>query len=254
MNHFGTLVSTQPVMTQELPLVHTSRCEFLDTIVASHKIASPKPCPVFHEYLVYLFYGRPAYRSTRGSRPGEGLALCPVCFVFKPRTVSKSICRVFPCDSGALSTDLFKPHLTVADLPELELEPVIESARRLVPFLFETNENYFVGKARVGVALGEDSPGQRFHQLLIGSGPSACDDRKSAIEVQVRDAVSLKGQLECVMLPREFLDDAKIRTAVLDEWKCDPLDYPTFYGAAPTEYYPVVRQQLFDRLMFSRPL
>jgi len=251
MSSFRTLVSTQSAMAEELPLVHTSRSEFLTSIVASHKIAPPEECPVFHEHLVYLFYGRPAYRSTKGSQPGEERPLCPVCFVFKPHTVSRSICRVFPCDSGALSTNRFTPPLTEGDLHELELDPVIESARRLVPLLFETNDNYFVGKARGSVSFDVGTPGQRFYQLLIAPGPRNYDDRRSAIEVQVRDAVSLKDQLLCVMLPRESLKD--ISKAILDEWQCPLLDYPTFYGAAPIEYYPVVRHQLFEYLRISEP-
>ena len=246
MNSLRTILSAQKVMAEELPLVHTSRCEHLPGFVASHQI-EPTYCASFKESLIYLFYGRPAYRSKKGQKSGESKELCPVCFVFKPRTVSKKICRVFPCDSGALSSDLFAPHLTPADMQELELEPHIESARRLVPLFFESNANYFVGKVRASLTLAGTSAAQRLHQLLLTFGPVNYDDRRSAIEVQVKEAISLRNQLLCVILPREFLDDTTIRRTILEEWNCDPVHYPTFFGDSPMEYYPVIRQELFKR-------
>ena len=66
---------------------------------------------------IYLFYGRPAYRSHRGSRGGEPIVLCPVCFVFKPRTVSQVVYRVYPCDTGAVAADRFTPEILAGDLP-----------------------------------------------------------------------------------------------------------------------------------------
>ena len=71
---------------------------------------------VFHESLVYLFYGRLAYRSNRGSMEGEPIVLCPVCFVFKPRTVSQVVHRVYPCDTGAVAADRFHPEILASDL------------------------------------------------------------------------------------------------------------------------------------------
>ena len=135
MTNFRSTVNSHPAMAKELPLIHTSRCEFLNSFTASHTL-EPRLCNVFSESLVYLFYGRPAYRSQRGGRYGEPIALCPVCFVFKPHTVSSSIHRVFPCDSGAVTSARFEPELRAADLTELSLKPEIESARRLVSLIF----------------------------------------------------------------------------------------------------------------------
>jgi hypothetical protein len=119
MTSFRTLVANHAGLAEELPLIHTSRCEFLPS---------------------------PAYRSHRGSRGGEPIVLCPVCFVFKPRTVSRIVHRVYPCDTGAVVADRFRPELLASDLAQLVLDPQIESARRLVSLLFERNSDYFVGK------------------------------------------------------------------------------------------------------------
>jgi hypothetical protein len=118
---------------EELPLVHTSRCEHLPDFMKSHAL-EPQQCPVFGEKLVYLFYGRPAYKSRIA--PGESIALCPICFVFKPHTLSSDFARIFPCDSCALQGEFFKPTLGSADLMNLELDPTIDSIRRYVDLFF----------------------------------------------------------------------------------------------------------------------
>lgn len=240
------VVDRHPGLAEELPLIHTSRCECLPNIVATHRL-DPQPCPVFAESLVYLFYGRPAYRSARGERGGESIALCPVCFVFKPRTVSRNVHRVFPCDTGAVSNDRFVPEILASDLSGLELEPSIESARRVVNLLFDRNANYFVGRVVSGRSFPTSDIATRFYALLQRSGPVDYDDRKSAVEVQANCAIDLKDQLLFVVLPKEFLEEVAIRDAIINLWNCDPITYPTFLGDAPAQYYSVVRQKVTER-------
>jgi len=240
-------VAAHPAMEDELPLVHTSRCERFSGIAASNSL-EPNDCAVFGESLVYLFYGRPAYRPSGHAAPGEGLPLCPVCFVFKPRTVSRMIRRLYPCDSGAVATERFAPEITSADLAALALEPQIESARRAVSLLFDRNAQYFVGKAVVGKTFASGTLERRFYELLLRPGPVDYDDRKSAIEVQVDHAISLTDQLLFVVLPSEFLEAPAIRNVILNVWNCDPVRYPTFHGDSPSAYYAVVRDHVAARL------
>ncbi len=246
MTSFKTLVAQHGVMADELPLIHTSLCEHLCAITTTHAI-EPRPCDVFKESLVYLFYGRPAYRSSRGIKNGEAIALCPVCFVFKPRTVSCSLRRIFPCDTGAVAGDLFAPDITSVDLGELEIDSQVENARRAVSLFFEQNSNYFAGRVAAGRVFPAGSVEARFYALLKRPGPVGYDDRKSAIEAQVNHAIALKNQLLFVVLPREFLEIAAIRHAIINEWNCDPIPYPTFQGDAPAAYYSVVRQKVTER-------
>ena len=246
MTTFRSIVTGHGGMADELPLIHTSRCEFLDAFTTAHSL-EPRPCKIFKESLVYLFYGRPAYRSEHGSRYGESIALCPVCFVFKPRTVSLSLRRVLPCDSGAVDKPLFEPELHSSDLGDLELDPVIESARRLVSMVFESNAKYFYGKVKAGVGFPDGTLGKRYCDLLLRPGPTDYDNRKSAIEVQVAKTISLKNQLSFVVLPREFLEETSVKEAIYKSWNCDAIDYPTFEGDAPRAYYSVVRNEVAKR-------
>ena len=233
-------------MTDELPLIHTSRCEFLPSIISTGTL-EPRPCEVFKESLLYLFYGRPAYRSTKGTKSGEPIALCPVCFVFKPRTVSRSVQRIYPCDSGAVAHDRLIPEITAADLNRLAVEPQIENARRIVSLLFQSNRDYFIGKVVSGKTFDVGTSEARFYSLLQRPGPVDYDDRKSAIEVQVDHSISLAEQLLYVVLPKEFLEEPAIQNAIINVWNCDPITYPTFNGDAPAVYYAVVRQKVAER-------
>lgn len=246
MASFRQLVTRHTECTEELPLIHTSRCEFLPNFVTTH-VLEPQPCNIFRESLVYLFYGRPAYRSTRGTKGGESIALCPICFVFKPRTVSQRLHRLYPCDTGAVVTERFIPEILAEDLTQLALEPQIESARRLVSLMFRRNNDYFVGKVVQTHSFPPGSVGARFHALLMRDGPVEYDDRKSAIEVQVTQAIALQDQLLFVVLPNEFLQDAVIRDTIINVWNCDPVRYSTVKGDSPSSYYAVVRQKIQER-------
>ena len=246
MNSLNRLVTSHSSMTEELPLIHTSRCEFLPSIISTGTL-EPRPCEVFKESLLYLFYGRPAYRSTKGTKSGEPIALCPVCFVFKPRTVSRSVHRIYPCDSGAVAHDRLIPEITAGDLHDLAVAPQIENARRMVSLLFEHNNRYFLGKVVSGKSFDNGSPEGRFYSLLQRPGPADFDDRKSAIEVQLIHRISLAEQLLFVVLPKEFLEDPPIRNAIINVWNCDPITYPTFNGDAPAVYNSVVRQKVAER-------
>lgn len=243
---FRQLIAAHTGTQEELPLIHTSRCEHVEAIITSNAL-TPRYCSVFKESVLYFFYGRPAYRPSAPAPGGDIIPLCPVCFVFKPRTVSTSLCRVFPCDSGAISQGLFDPHIASSAIAELELDPHIDSARRLVSAFFQTNRDYFVGKVRTGVSCGSCEMATKYYGLINAPRVHAFDDRKSAIEIQTHHPASLAGHLLFVVLPNEFLEVPHIRSAILNEWNCDPIGYPTYNGDSPTSYFSVVREMVHKR-------
>ena len=142
---------------------------------------------------------------------------------------------------------VFTPEILASDLAQLALDPQIESARRLVSLLFARNSDYFVGKVVQTRAFTPGSVEARFYALLMRAGPVDYDDRKSAIEVQVNQAITLRDQLLFVVLPKEFLEEAAIRDAIINVWNCDPVMYATFRGDTPASYYSVVREKVRER-------
>jgi hypothetical protein len=243
------IVAAETATAEELPLVHTTRCEILPYIVASHELRSLTECDVFHEHLLYFFYGRPAYRHKDGGKPSGKLDLCPVCFVFKPHTIGSAAKRVFACDSGGIEKSRFVPHLAPPDRDELQLETTLESARKLVALLFGDNGRYFSGKAQAAMptAFAAGSPAARFHALLTDTGPIAGDDRRSAIEVQMGSPVALNHNLLCVVLPKEMMEQPGVRPTIQQVWQTETLHYETYPGVPPHEYTATIRDALRRR-------
>lgn len=240
------IVAAQAAAAEELPLVHTTRCEVLPDIVANNELRSVNPCDVFHEHLIYFFYGRPAYRHALGVNPAGDMELCPVCFVFKPHTISANLKRVYACDSGGIVGQRFEPHLTPPDRDELQLDNTIASARQLVPLVYGSNERYFLGQAHPAVpaAFAAGSPAQRFHALLTDAGPLAADDRRSAIEAQKDSPVPLLQNLLYVLLPYDTLSDPNVRRAIREVWQTDPIGYDFYPGAPANDYVAEIRRTL----------
>ncbi len=237
MTKLRTIVSAEVAVAEELPLVHTTRCDVLPHIVTSHELRGGE-CDVFHEHLVYFFYGRPAYRTSGGSKPAGDLDPCPVCFVFKPHTIGSGAKRVFPCDTGALSGGNFENHLYATDRDDVELDATIDSARKLVPLVFGDNSRYFFGNVTPTLpgAFPPGTAAARFHALLTDTGPLQADDRRSVIEVQLDSPVALEHHLLYVILPRELLNQAGTREAILQIWQADPIGYDIYNHRQPHEY------------------
>lgn len=244
MSPFQAAVSDCMPAAGELPSIHTSLSECLESFARTGQI-EPRECNVFGESLIYLFYGRPAYRSSRSSTAGATVALCPVCFVFKPYTVTANLHAAYPCDTGALVENRFSPEILQSDLQHLALEPRIESVRRAVTLFFETHSSYFAGRASSIRTFPEGTVMDRFQKLLTRRGNE--DDRKSAIELIANRPLPLKDQLLFVVLPNEFLDDPMILNIILHEWNCDPIGYSTVQASSPADYYGVVRDLIIRR-------
>lgn len=238
MTTLRKIVAAETAVAEELPLVHITRCEILPYIVANHELRSTTKCDVFDEYLIYLFYGRPAYRSALGSEPSGNLDLCPVAFVFKPYTIGHLAKRVFACDSGGVQRGYFENHLHPPDRDEMQLDTTLDSACKLVSLIFGDNSRYFLGKANAAVplAFAPGSPAARFHALLTDTGAIAGDDRRSAVEVQMDSPLVLDHHLLYVVLPKDILNEARTREVILQTWQATPIGYDVYVGKQPHEY------------------
>ena len=249
MKTLREIVNAETAAAEELPLVHTTRCEILPYILASHELGSVTECDVFHEYLLYFFYGRPAYRHPLGGEPSGKLDLCPVCFVFKPYTIGIGAKRVFACDSGGIHNGYFKEHLHPTDRDEMELDAKLDSARKLVPLVFGDNDHYFLGKAKtvLPAPFAAGTPAARYYSLLTDTGQLAGDDRRSAIEVQMDSPLALDHHLLYVVLPSDKLNDPVTRETILQTWQADPIGYDVYVGRQPHEYRTTICEILKHR-------
>jgi len=131
----------------------------------------------------------------------------------------------------------------------MQLDGTLDSARKLVPLVFGTNEQYFLGNASAPAptSFPVGSPAYRFYMLLTDNKMRTADDRRSAIEVQMPSPVSLNRDLLCVVLPNEILDRSDVRQAILEIWQCDAIGYDVYMGDSPNSFASVIREKLKQR-------
>jgi len=156
---------------------------------------------------------------------------------------------MFPFDSGAWQGGRFKKHIASDQVAHYELTAAIDSARRITHLFFETNTNYFVGDAKKGLAIpASEIEAASYYQLITEEGEADYDDRRSSIELQARDNITLKDTLLTVILPCSFLQSAAVRNVIVKSWRTYPLAYSTVKGTMPSEYNPVIRAMLQEHL------
>lgn len=122
--NFAALVRAAPVSPVSLPLTHvTDGYSFRD--IMGNEALVPSPCRIFGSDLVYLFYGRPAYRSAAELESNGIDAYWPVCFVMEPGAAAAM--RIYPFDSGAFHHGRFSrlTHLKMIK-EDFELDPDLQ--------------------------------------------------------------------------------------------------------------------------------
>lgn len=228
-------------LPDELPLVHTSRCEWASNLVATQEL-QPRRCHVYDEDLLYLFYGRPAYRIK--DKGFHDIAYCPICFILKLNRSSLGVKRVLPIDSGGVSEGRFSPHIEPGQRDLLELDTSVDAAKKLVDVLYKNNRSYLYGVCQP-LDQFVDAPDvlvKQYVNMLHDPEVSRADDRRSVIEFQATTKVSLSDDLQAVVLPEALLDQFGLRELVLKRWNALPITYPTFKATSPSEYTSVIRE------------
>lgn len=218
-------------MGDALPLVHVTEMGIGKAVIVSGHLKA-RPCNVFGRDLLYFFLGRPAYRLRDEEQPSRYISRYPCVFVVDPTYVKPD--QVYPFDTGAAYAGYYEnadPHLGIQDYL---LEGTHEGARRQLGFAFESTEDYFQGRLKPGLADDVPDFDQATHSFITIASqanrginePGKYDDRASAIEIATTDYVDLKGAVELVIMPQQFLEgkDGSKNHELLDRMK--ELDLP----------------------------
>jgi len=233
---FNFSVKTQGL----LPFFHSCDAFYLTSILEQKKLA-PAQCTVFkNEKLLYLFYGRPAYKSSIKEVAGLH-SLLPVSFILNANAINK-IKRIAPFDTGAFKFGLFKDYIHPGmKLDTFFLKPDKKSISKTVSYFFDTNEQYYASKPRKQVefdALHFEI--ESYYELLKGIGQGKVDDRKASIEVQLQSGITLNSKtVEAVILPENFLSSKIIQQKVINELKAEVITYEA-YGVPSNHFYTEV--------------
>ncbi|TPL49775.1 hypothetical protein [Mesorhizobium sp. B2-4-6] len=236
------LLATAPI-SRRLSLVHCttvgSGLNLLD-----HGNLKPTRCPVYKTDLLYLFYGRPAYKPAAGVGASGILDLAPICLVLDPTLIDSAV-RVVPFDSGGFARyeALIGPNLKRSDF-ELNGDPSLPL--RLVKAFYQTNRNYY---DQAPTVRESDLPPSRrtaraLARLINDPAIRNIDDRCGAIELQFSTAIPLADALQAIVAPSAMLDDSDVLQALARCPGAVPIPYKTYGRFEPLGFANTIYERV----------
>ena len=198
-----------------IPSTHISDAYNFDDILSEERLGTSL-CDVMNEELVYLFYGRPSYRTRKTKRINlEHDA--PIVFIFDTNKL-QSIRNIFPFDSGAFKIGLYSEYFNKnSKLEDFQLTPGTDTLRNLVRVFYGSNEEYFKGASRQNYepSLKEfevEGLREMSKQPPISTDNASQDERSNTIEIQIDEPLYFTECLLGVVLPTRYLDDDETRS------------------------------------------
>lgn len=183
-----------------LPLVHSTDWARFLAITRVGNFQTGAKCPVYDEYLLYTFYGRPAYRLRDDGVAYHNLSYMPVCFVLNPGLIASSL-RIMPFDSGGF--DLYGPAMHPSFTRKMfEMAPEQASANRVINAFWGSNKNYADKNCPSNLTFAATSELlTHYYQLITNKISSDFDDRCSTLEIQLPVPLGLKGNVAAIAVP-----------------------------------------------------
>lgn len=229
------LAATEPA-EEQLHLTHsTSANAALE--VMENLLLRTTPCAVYErEELLYLFYGRPAYKPARVEHASDMQELAPVCFVLDPQVLAQAK-RVLPFDSGGFGR--YHPFLgPTLSRPDFELSGDANWPARIVSGFYRSNRRYFDQQPAISA---NDIPMSRlaargYARLIADPSLADDDDRRGSIEVQLDADLPLKEVLRAIVAPPLLLNDPIVLAALEMCPSVEILSYSTYGRHRPQDY------------------
>ncbi len=230
-------------------LMHSAPVTIGADIILSGELRT-RPCTVYTgEDLLYLFYGRPAFKPLPGLPASAIAEHLPMCLVVDPTLLGDAV-RILPFDSGGYGR--YAAHTgPLVQRADFELGPGCEVPMRLVRAFFETNRNYYIqtptsNDAAIPVSQRE---AKAFARLSRDPALADDDDRRSTIEVQIGRAVPLATALKAVVAPPVLLSDTEV-VRVLDTMPdVKRVTYNTYGRQQPIAYVGSLYDRVSDFLV-----
>ena len=213
-----------PPTPTSLAWCHTTDAFRLRDMIKSGSV-SPRRCNVFEQDLLYLFYGRPAFRRDEDQQLRLS-AKAPVVIVFAPNLATQG-CRMFPFDSGAFELRYQGWTHRGMELQDFEIECSPEAARRHVSAFFSTNEQYVRLLPSIPVIpFVGDFEVESIVQLLSDPSSTNADDRRLAVELQVEQVVPFESPwVLALIVPSELIQAPWLRSFISSAASIDILTY-----------------------------
>jgi len=228
-----------------LPGVHTTNGSSFNEILQYNKLRL-KVCTYYQKPLLYLFYGKPAYRLQRGSNLSTRLSGdAAVCFVLNT-TKLPDMHRAFALDTGASfgnRYDDYLPQGVSIDDFEIAANPV--SVAKLVKAFFDENERYVNGSAKESIKFSPLDVVSDVYKAIASSTVSTFDDRACTCELQYDAELEInKDTIHTVVIPDMLFGETRIQKK-MREWGVKPITY-RFRRAKPEDRTEVICEKLGD--------
>jgi hypothetical protein len=227
---FREFVHCAPVAAGGIGLTHVTDCVNIGSVLASGKL-EPRPCAVFKKDLLYLFYGRPAYRRRWDGEATSNLGYARICFILHDDVAQKAS-RILPFDSGGYDRfkHAFHDQLTLEDF---EIDPT-DSPKKIVSAFYDDFPAYYWMRPTTGLTFPlSQNIVDSYYKLITGNLKETFDDRCAAIEVQLEQSLPLAGQVLAIIGPNQMFDDPDLMSQ-MKIWGAEPRGYklPSLFNPA----------------------
>lgn len=249
--HFDSRLDVDELVEYSLPLFHSCDGFTFRKILESKKLL-PSKCVVFkNEKLLYLFYGRPAYKNSDPLSHKLG-HLLPTAFILK-NSIGIGGKRIAPFDTGAFKRGLFEKYMhPKMQIEDFLLSPGVDGIRKTISYFFGSNEKYYIGEPKSELNCDSmDFEIRAYHSLINGVVPEEADDRKASIEIQLDHEICLsKDTVQAVICPKEFERSNIFKRVVKDELNAEVITYLS-YSLPSNSYHALVLNLVQEYLKSS---
>lgn len=234
-NNFRRFINNLESLQTHIPFVHSTDAYSLKDILENKSI-DPQSCGIFTgEELIYLFFGRPAFRPNLQEESASLAHYAPVCLILK-KDFRISTRRAFPFDSGAFQKNLYGSFMhKKMKLGDFSLDFDSGIPGKVVNFFFGSVERYMIGKAKAEIEIdSSEFEVYSYHALLNFRESNEIDSRSSAIEFQTSSKIMVEEAVAAVVLPQSFVDGSI--GDILNNAGIEVLPYRGYDRLRPVEY------------------
>lgn len=229
--------------SRNLGLLHCTPVLHGVQAIADQELAA-RPCTVYGGTpMVYLFYGRPAFKPLSGFDASGIREHLPMCLVLDPALLGQAV-RILPFDSGGFGR--YAPFTAPFERDAFELAPANDVPRRIVAAFYETSLSYYHQLP----ALDEQDISLRHPEaraiarLAHDVGMADDDDRRGTIEIQLEENVDVVQALKAMVIPPFMLDEPDVAHLIAASGAM-PITYDTYGRQRPGSYSGI----LYDRVL-----
>lgn len=223
VGRFKSFLDQHESTSGRLPLIHiTTAYSFYD--LHDEDSIEPAHCKYFDTELIYLFYGRPAYKTENSEFTDLEFNL-PIVFVFDPDKISV-LKAVYPFDTGAFFLHLYKRFFhEESKIEDFALPGSLDYAEKLVGTFYTDSEEYLRGRSTKNIEIPvnhfEAQGVQRLarepsYTARLSEDRVTRDERSSSIEVQLEEPLSIRDAAKAIIVPSHHLKLDYMRSALIN--------------------------------------